>query len=102
MKKRRKSPARLVAVIALIGAAVAIGAVVSGATDDSASKAEYGKKQDAPKKHRTKASSYVVENGDTLLAIAHKTGIPIRELEALNPEVDPQILIAGEKLKLQK
>jgi LysM repeat protein len=101
MKKRRKAPTRLVAVIALIGAAVAIGAVVSGATDDSASKAEYGKSQKAHKKHRTKASSYVVESGDTLVAIAHKTGIPIRELEALNPEIDPQLLQAGEKLKLK-
>jgi LysM repeat protein len=102
MKKRTKAPARLLAVIALIGAAVAIGAVVSGSTDDSASKSQYGESHKASKKHRTKASSYVVEGGDTLLAIAHKTGIPIRELEELNPEVDPQILIAGEKLKLQK
>jgi LysM repeat protein len=102
MKKRSKAPARLVAVIALIGAAVAIGAVLSGATHDSTSKSQYGKEHKAAKKHRTKAPSYVVESGDTLLAIAHKTGIPIRELEELNPEVDPQILIAGEKLKLRK
>jgi LysM repeat protein len=102
MKKRSKAPARLIAVIALIGAAIAIGAVVSGATDDSASKAQYGKSKEAPKKHRTKASFYVVESGDTLIGIAHKTGIPIGELEELNPEVDPQLLNAGEKLKLQK
>jgi LysM repeat protein len=101
MKKRRKAPARLVAVIALIGAAIAIGAVVSGATDDSASKAQYGKSQKEPKKHRTTAAFYVVESGDTLIGIAHKTGIPIRELEELNPEVDPQLLNAGEKLKLK-
>jgi LysM repeat protein len=102
MKKRRKSPARLVAVIALIGAAVAIGAVVSGATDeDSASRTEYGKSEKAQKKPRTTASFYVVENGDTLIAIAHKTRIPIGELEELNPEVDPQLLNAGEKLKLK-
>jgi LysM repeat protein len=102
MKKRRKTPARLVAVIALVGAAVAIGAVVSGSTDDSAPKAEYGKSEkEQKKKPRTKASSYVVESGDTLIAIAHKTGIPIRELEELNPAVDPQLLNAGEKLKLK-
>jgi LysM repeat protein len=102
MKKQRKSPARLVAVIALIGAAVAIGAVVSGATDDSAPKTEYGKSEKTQKKkHRSTASFYVVESGDTLIAIAHQTGIPIRELEELNPEVDPQLLNAGEKLKLK-
>jgi LysM repeat protein len=101
MKKRRKSPARLVAVIALIAAAIAIGAVVSGSTDDSAPKAEYGKSEKEQKKPRTKASFYVVESGDTLIGIAHKTRIPIRELEELNPEVDPQLLNAGEKLKLK-
>ncbi len=54
------------------------------------------------KKKRTKAKVYVVKSGDTLISIARKTGIPVAELQALNPEVDPQILIAGEKLKLQK
>jgi LysM repeat protein len=101
MKKRSKAPARTLAVIALIGAAIAIGAVVSGSGGDSASKSQYGSEQKAQKKHRTKASSYVVESGDTLTAIAHKTGVPVKEIIELNPEIDPQILIAGEKLKLQ-
>ena len=41
------------------------------------------------------------QSGDTLIRIAHKTGVPVAELQALNPEIDPQILIAGEMLKLR-
>ncbi len=43
----------------------------------------------------------MVKSGDTLVAIAHKTGIPVAHIIDLNPEVDPQILIAGETLKLR-
>jgi LysM repeat protein len=45
--------------------------------------------------------SYVVENGDTLTSIAHKTGVPVATILKLNPGVDPQILISGEELKLR-
>jgi LysM repeat protein len=103
MKKRAKAPARILAIVALLIAAVALAAVVSGSVGDdsgSSSKTQYGAEQ-KDKKQRTKASSYVVESGDTLTSIAHKTGIPVAEIIALNPTVDPQILIAGEKLKLK-
>ena len=46
-------------------------------------------------------AAYVVQNGDTLTSIARKTGVPVRRIEELNPGVDPQILISGEKLKLR-
>jgi LysM repeat protein len=45
--------------------------------------------------------SYVVQNGDTLTSIAHQTGVPVARILRLNPGVDPQILISGEKLKLK-
>ncbi len=51
--------------------------------------------------HRTKAKTYVVQTGDTLIAISRRTGVPVAEIQALNPEIDPQILIAGETLKLR-
>jgi LysM repeat protein len=43
-----------------------------------------------------------VEEGDTLGAIAEKTGVPVETIELLNPEVDPQALIAGQKLQLRE
>jgi len=105
-KKKRNWFARFLALIALIAAVAAI-VVVAKNTDlhsDSSNKgqntAQTHKKQQ--KKPRTQAKKYVVKSGDTLTSISQKTGIPVAEIQALNPEVDPQILIAGETLKLQK
>ena len=55
-------------------------------------------------KHREQEhvpATYVIQEEDTLTAIAHATGVSVAKIERLNPEIDPQILIAGEKLKLK-
>jgi LysM repeat protein len=107
MKKRRNWLARLLALIALFAAIVAV-VVVASNTDlhSSSGKKNHQTQTQAQKKQqkkpRTTKQKYVVQSGDTLTSISQKTGIPVAELQALNPEVDPQILIAGETLKLQK
>jgi LysM repeat protein len=108
MTKSSKYLARLLAVLALAAVAVAVIVIVSGFKDESKNdttgkgKAHPAKQQKEPEPpQRTKAKTYTVESGDTLTAIAHKTGVPVAELQALNPEIDPQILIAGEVLKLR-
>jgi LysM repeat protein len=104
MEKSNSAFARIVAAVALAGAVVLVIAVVSGAVggSDSSSKKQYGENHAAKKQaHRTKAATYTVETGDTLTSIAHETGIPVAQILRLNPEVDPQILIAGEILKLK-
>jgi LysM repeat protein len=105
MEERRTSAAaRIVAVLALIGAVIVIVIAVSAAMNSNSSNSSHHKQHQAQKekkKHRTKAKTYTVETGDTLTAIAHKTGVPVAEILALNPEVDPQILIAGQTLKLK-
>ncbi len=45
--------------------------------------------------------TYEVQSGDTLTSIAHETGVPVAVIVKLNPGVDPQILVSGEKLKLR-
>ena len=50
---------------------------------------------------RPAPKSYEVQSGDTLTSIARETGVPVAIIVKLNPGVDPQILIAGEKLKLR-
>jgi LysM repeat protein len=111
MKRRRPWFARFLALVALVAAVIAV-IVVASNTDlhndsnkgkgngNGANHAKAHKKQ--PKKPRTKAKTYEVQSGDTLTSIAQKTGITVAEIQALNPEVDPQTLIAGEVLKLQK
>jgi LysM repeat protein len=104
MKKRSTAAARIFAALALVLALVAVVVMISAAMDGSDEGGKHHKRHEAQKEakeHRTKAKTYTVETGDTLTAIAHKTGVPVAEILALNPEVDPQILIAGETLKLR-
>ncbi len=106
MKKRTSFFARIFAALALVAAVLAVVMVVSsGVKNDSSSQKGHktGKttNQEQPTRERTKAKTYTVKSGDTLLGIAHKTGIRVSEIQALNPEVDPQILTVGEILKLR-
>jgi LysM repeat protein len=103
MEKRTSAAARIAAVLALVGAVILIAIAVSTGMNGSDSSSTHHTKHHAQKekRHRTQAKTYTVETGDTLTAIAHKTGVPVAEILALNPEVDPQILIAGQTLKLK-
>src|SRR5947209_928394 len=47
------------------------------------------------------AGTYVVKQDDTLAAISQQTGVSVSRLEQLNPNVDPQTLAAGERLRLR-
>jgi LysM repeat protein len=103
MERRTSAAARIASVLALVGAVVVIVVVVSTATTGSDSRAHHHHQHHAQKEKqpRTQAKTYTVQNGDTLTAIAHKTGVPLSEIMALNPGVDPQILNSGEVLKLK-
>jgi LysM repeat protein len=108
MKKRNTAPARVFATIALVGGVIVLILVVSaslGGSDSGGSKGHARAGKVARKGGGGQAvkvpSSYVVQNGDTLTSIAHKTGVSVVRIQTLNPKVDPQILISGEKLKLR-
>jgi LysM repeat protein len=104
MERRTSAAARIAAVLALVGAVVVIVIVVSTAPSGSESKGHHHHSQphaQKQKKPRTTAKTYTVQPGDTLTAIAHETGVPLSEIMALNPGVDPQILTSGEVLKLK-
>jgi LysM repeat protein len=45
---------------------------------------------------------YVVKAGDTLVKIAETTGVPIEQLISLNPSIDPQGLVTGQRVKLRE
>jgi LysM repeat protein len=103
MEKRTSALTRLVAALALVVSVLVIVVVVGAAMNDDSSPGEQKTERPAKKQKqkRTGAKTYTVQTGDTLTAIAHKTGVPVAEILALNPEVDPQILIAGQTLKLR-
>jgi LysM repeat protein len=104
MEKRTSAFARIFAAIALAGAVVVVIVAISSSLGDSDSSGKSGQ-GNGHKSHRAQpkaiAKTYVVKSGDTLVAIAHRTGVPVAHIIALNPDVDPQILIAGQTLKLR-
>jgi LysM repeat protein len=48
------------------------------------------------------ARFYVVRSGDSLSAISVKTGVSVSMLEELNPNVDPNLLQTGQRLRLRR
>lgn len=104
MNKRTSASARVLAVTALVVAfvvaVVAISGALGGGDSNGSGGAKHGK-QAQKTHHEHVPATYEIESGDTLISIAHRTGVPVRTIEELNPEVDPQILVAGEQLKLR-
>ncbi|MEA2405257.1 MAG: hypothetical protein QOE08_1904 [Thermoleophilaceae bacterium] len=118
MDTDRDNPMRILAPAALVvfGLAFLLVIVTSGGNSQPASSstksAEKAKDLGAPKKSSTKTtqttpsatsqSSYVVKTGDTLGSIAVKTGVPVAKLQELNPQLDPQALVSGQKIRLRE
>lgn len=104
MEQRTSAATRVFAALALVVALLAVVVLASSAMDGSDSDGRHRRQHQAQKetkKQRTTAKTYTVQTGDTLTAISHRTGVPVAEILALNPEVDPQILIAGQTLQLR-
>jgi LysM repeat protein len=106
MSIRTAAPARVLATAALatglVVFVIALATSLGGDSGDSNGKHPAGELTRKGKDgEREAAAAYVVQNGDTLTSIARKTGVSVERIEALNPGVDPQILISGEKLKLR-
>jgi LysM repeat protein len=105
MNKRTSASARVLAVTALVlafvVAIVAIGGALGGGDSNGSGNGKHSGKQTHKTHRKHVPASYEIESGDTLISIAHRTGVPVRTIEELNPEVDPQILVAGEELKLR-
>jgi len=105
MNKRSSASARVLAVtalvIAFVIAVIAIGAALGGDDSSDSGTGKHSGKATHKTHPKQVPATYEVKSGDTLIAIAHRMGISVRQIEELNPEVDPQILVAGEQLKLR-
>ena len=104
----RRSPARLLAPLALVGFVIALLVVINGANPGSSGKpnakpaASASATPTRKQKARAKRRRYVVKAGDTPSGIAEKTGVPLSQILALNPKLDDQTLSVGDKIKLRK
>lgn len=98
------NPARILAPLALIGAVVGIAVVVAlSQTGEKVAPNPLTR----PAVHRTvhhkpRPHTVVVRAGDTLSAIATRTGVAVEAIQQLNPGVDPQALQTGQRLKLTR
>jgi LysM repeat protein len=114
-----RSPARYLAPLALVAFALALVVVLgsSGSDGSSAGGSDAATKTTSTDGTTSKskttgqttttgaskpASSYTIKSGDTLSAIAEKTGVTVDTLLALNPDIDPQALTTGQRLKLKQ
>src|SRR3954447_3641465 len=86
-----------IGLIVVVGAMLAVinNSEVGGKNDGTSSSQTVtgaSKKTKQSKSSKHKRTTYTVHTGDTLSAIAEKTGVPLDEIERLNPGLDAQTL----------
>ena len=108
-----RSPARFLAPLALVAFALALFIVLDRTSGDDeteagrnttaqpAKKTPSGEKEGTKKKKKSKPKTYTVKVGDTPSGIAEKVGVPLETILELNPDLDPQTLTPGTRLKLR-
>ncbi len=101
-----RRPARLLAPLALVVFAIllviVIGSAGGGGSNSSTTKSNRTTTTTRARP-RPKPRSYIVKSSDTSLdSIARKTGISTDRLLELNPDLDPQTLVPGERIKLRQ
>jgi hypothetical protein len=103
-----RSPARFLAPLALLGFVVALFLVISSSnprgdggpanTSQPAATATPGAQ--GRRQSRRRRRVYVVKAGDTPSGIAEKTGVTLEQLEKANPDLDPQLLAPGQRIRI--
>ena len=97
--------------MALVAAVGAVAFVVSNSTgsDDGGGGGNATPTAESQPREQTRQQRrgpqrtfYRVRLNDTLGLIAEQTGVPVEQLEALNPELDPQNLIVGQRIRLRE
>ncbi len=100
----RRSPARFLAPLALLAALGAVVLVVAAGGSDrhgGSSATTPAAKTGQRARRRAQPRFYVVRPGDILSVIAERTGVTVARIEELNPNVDPQALGTGQRLRLR-
>jgi LysM repeat protein len=99
-----RRPARLVAPLVLLASAAAVLMIVQRTlSEDTSSPSTATTSTVQTQTTATRGpKTYRVRSGDTLGSIAEKVDVPVDTLMELNPDVDPQTLRAGQRLRLRE
>jgi LysM repeat protein len=96
---------RAFAVIALVGALIAVAVVIatSGGSSDGGNDNGAQEKSEVTKRgsQAVDRGVWIVRSGDTLGHIAEETGIDVDTLDELNPKIDPQVLHEDQRIQLR-
>ena len=100
-----RSPVRFLAPLALVAVAFALFSILGGrggGGEEPATNTEPRATATATPKKETKRKRkvYVVKPGDTPSGIAEKTGVSLEQLEEANPDLDPQLLAPGQRIRI--
>lgn len=117
----RRSPARYLAPLALVASLIALLVVVTPGGEnpggdvspvapaaDTTTEAAPSPESEEPDPQAPNPQQlsgprfYDVQPGDTPSTIAERTGVPLERLETLNPDIDPQQLTPGQRLRLRR
>jgi LysM repeat protein len=104
-----RSPARFLAPLALVGFVIALLMVVTSSQNQPEGSGAPNQSSGTPAASPTGTAQkpkgrrrYTVKAGDTPSSIAEKTGVPLEEILRLNPDLDPQTLSPGQRIKLRE
>jgi LysM repeat protein len=105
-----RSPARFLAPLALVAFCFALFMIVTStqkSSDGNGSRSTGGEATDArptatAEPERRGRRRYTVREGDTPSSIAEKTGVPLEDILRLNPDLDPQTLRPGQRIRLRQ
>jgi LysM repeat protein len=98
-----RNPVRYLAPVAIL-AIIAGGYLIvhDNVTAHHATVRRHAHVNDAPKGKYRHDTFYTVQPNDTLTSVSHKTGVPIRTLEALNPTININSLQTGQTIRLRR
>jgi hypothetical protein len=74
-------------------------ATQNGNGDGNGEEAEEASEEDEERPRRRR--HYRVQPGDTPSGIAERTGVPLDQIEELNPDLDPQLLSPGDRIRIR-
>ena len=100
-----RSPVRFLAPLALVAVAFALFSILGGrdggGEEPATTQQPRATATATPKKAaKRKRKVYVVKPGDTPSGIAQKTGVSLEQLEEANPDLDPQLLAPGQRIRI--